>query len=166
MGARSPNQRARPVLVHRVPRVHRAGAVLLAWIFLVGNVGSFIHAATERHARCPEHGHLIHVDDGATDSAAEAALAARTVIVSVDPAGPRFAGAAPAFVATTSPDGAEHEHEHCHLCPASRKWTLHAAGSVAHVPHTAVVRWHALDTEARLASSTLYAIAPKTSPPV
>lgn len=157
MSARSSHQRAKSVFVHK------AQAVLLASMFLAGNVGSLIHAVTERHARCPEHGHLIHVNDGVTDNDAEAPLAVQaTVSVAVSVA----SGASAAIAASTSPNSAEHEHEHCHICPASRKWALHAAGPIVHVPQTAVVGWHAIDTETRPPGSTLYTLAPKTSPPV
>ena len=133
--------------------LHRGGAALLTFLFLAGNLGAVLHAAVERHARCPEHGHLIHIeDDAAQPHSLEVVLDAAesgTVVIR----------------STESPaDG--HDHEHCHICQISRMRTLPgqtssmlvAPATAQHQPHTSAVVLRA--------DLARYTLAPKTSPPV
>src|SRR5690606_524125 len=119
---------------------------LIAVVFVAGNLGSLLHEATERHARCPEHGELMHVEAAAPGAAGEDA---RDV----------------AALARPSSDSSEHEHEHCFLCPSSRERAclgpIHAA-ALAPVARFAPPPARA---ESAPRARHVYALAPKNSPP-
>jgi hypothetical protein len=141
-------------------------AALLALVFVAGQLGSHLHAVSERHARCPEHGELIHVDalplaaatgpmattaagrDTATDTASDTALGGADALR-------RDASAA---------DG--HEHDHCYLCPVSRErlGTVPTVGAVAAAMPAVVA--HSLPAVVAQSGRPRYVIAPKTSPPL
>lgn len=133
--------------------LHRGGAALLAFLFLAGNLGAVLHAAVERHARCPEHGHLIHIKgDAAQPHAAEVDLdTAENGIMVIQSA-------------ESTADG--HDHEHCHICQVSRKRALPGqASSMLVAPATALHQPHTSAVALR-ADLARYTLAPKTSPPV
>ena len=50
--------RARPV--RPLPAARRVHAALVLWAFTVHNLAGLIHEGTTVHARCAEHGELIH----------------------------------------------------------------------------------------------------------
>lgn len=138
-------------------------AALLALVFVASQLGSHLHAVVERHARCPEHGELIHVD--------ALPLAARTGPVA---AMGEAHGTAPHAAADTAPghalrnDAPEadgHEHDHCYLCPVSRErlGTVPNEGALAAAVPAVVA--HSLPAVAAQSGRPRYVIAPKTSPP-
>lgn len=121
---------------------------LLALVFVASQLGSYLHAATEHHARCPEHGELIHVE-----ATAGTGIAAATAD-------------APEGAALRSAADEEHEHDHCYLCPVSRErpGTVSHTGAIAAM--TPAVIEHALPAAASHTGRPRYVIAPKTSPPL
>jgi hypothetical protein len=125
-------------------------AALVALVFVASQLGSYLHAATEHHARCPEHGELIHVD----------APAGATVAVEAADA----SAAEGAALRSAGDEG--HEHDHCYLCPVSRErlGTISHADAIAAA--TPVVIAHALPAAAMHVGQPRYVIAPKTSPPL
>jgi hypothetical protein len=125
-------------------------AALVALVLVASQIGSHLHAATERHARCPEHGELVHVDE-LPRAAATSAVAA--------------SAAASDALRDTSAASDEHAHEHCYLCPASRERLAPGqdAGVIAAVLPAAVS--HPLPAVASAPGQPRYVIAPKTSPP-
>jgi hypothetical protein len=138
---------------HMRARILQGQAALLALVFVASQLGSHLHAATEHHARCPEHGELVHVE---MDAPLAAAAAAKT-----------DGAASPEGAALRNGAAAEgHEHEHCYLCPVSRERlgtipntdTIAAAAPVAVAsPQPAVVAH---------GGQPRYVLAPKTSPPL
>lgn len=135
-------------------------AALLALVFVAGQLGSYLHAATEHHARCPEHGELVHVDAlplAATGPKATPATTATTPEARSGDADALRNGPA-------AGDG--HEHEHCYLCPVSRErlGTMPSADAIAAVMPAMVA--HSLPAVVAPSGRPRYVIAPKTSPPL
>lgn len=133
----------------------QAQAALLAVVFVASQVGSYLHAATEHHARCPEHGELIHVD-------APLATEAMAMETATAPGSSTDGDAL-----RSDADGADgHDHDHCYLCPVSRE----RLGTVpnAHVitPVMAAAVAHARPGVVAHSGQSRYVIAPKTSPPL
>jgi hypothetical protein len=127
----------------------RGLAALVVLAFLGNSLANYIHKAVERHARCPEHGEIIHVRGELAQTAADAAT----------PASPG-SHALPA-----APDEDGHEHEHCYLCPTTRERlsTVSVASALLNIaPTLPRLAIHASVAPAR---STIYIVAPKTSPP-
>lgn len=139
-------------------------AALLVLAFVAGQIGSYLHAAVERHAVCPEHGELIHVPEHGMP--ADGLVPHRdSGLVDED----ARAEASP-VVGDALRDGSaasdEHAHEHCYLCPASREsLTPGPSGNALAAAMPDVVP---LSLPAVVATSdrARYIIAPKTSPPV
>lgn len=143
----------RPSRHTRSARIQGLSALLVI-AFLGSSLGSFVHKATERHARCPEHGEVIHVSSASGLAAAAVELAGAP------------ADGLGAVARTPADNAAGHEHEHCYLCPTSRE----RVGLVA--AHSLLLPIHAASSAATPSSHAappslaLYLLAPKTSPPV
>src|SRR5690606_8046906 len=123
-----------------------------ALVFVASQLGSYLHAATERHVRCPEHGelvHLAHTDELPPTTGTTAA------------AGPDGADA----LRNGAGAGDGHEHEHCYLCPVSRErlGTVPDGSEIA-VAMPAVLA-HSYPAVVAQSGQPRYVIAPKTSPP-
>ncbi len=143
----------------------RVVAALSLFAFAMGNLGVLIHQATATHARCPEHGELIH-GEGPERAGAEAGslsvlLTNRLQALASaahQPAGPRAGGALP----RTS----RHEHDHCYISCASRERmagvSVERQDRDTPIPARAAL---ALAAGHEPAGRTLYRTAPKTSPP-
>lgn len=150
--------RSRSVSTHMRARIQQGQAALLALVFVVSQVGSYLHAATEHHARCPEHGELVHIDLGAPLAAAAAAETDRATRPDDPDGGDALRDGAAA--------GEGHEHEHCYLCPVSRERlgtisntdTILAAAPAAVASPLPAVVVHG--------DRPRYVLAPKTSPPL
>ena len=154
--------RSRSVSTNMRSMILQGQAALLALVFVAGQLGSQLHAVSERHARCPEHGELVHVD--------ALPLAAAT--------GPIAATAATGGLASDNASGeadalrrdasaAEgHEHDHCYLCPVSRErlGTVPSAGAITAAMPAVVA--HSLPAVLTQSGRPRYVIAPKTSPPL
>lgn len=136
------------------PTSHTAPRRVVVFVLLAAfgclQVASLFHAATERHAVCPEHGELVHVS---TDSGVLALAGAGDT----SPETRAHAG--------TPTDQGAHDHDHCYLCPSSRVQaslpsaeTLAAAAPEAHATHGIVA------TDTPIAAQR-YLVAPKQSPP-
>lgn len=125
----------------------RLSAALSLFVYVGAALLSLAHLAEASHARCPEHGEIVHVD--------EAALAP-----SLAEAPQSEDGLAPAPA-----PGDEHAHDHCVVCTTERAKALedrHAplemrALAAAAAPRAPFVRIPVL--------AALYRVAPKTSPP-
>lgn len=138
----------RPATTHQRSTLIQGHAALLAIVFVVSQIGSYVHAAFEDHARCPEHGELIHVDELPRTSAGPVATSEHDALLDAS------AGAN------------DHAHEHCYLCPVSRDRTAPAAqadhGVSAEMPAVVTL---APEAVAAPGGRATYTIAPKTSPP-
>ena len=130
---------------------HRARPLILglslAGLFLAGQLSSFTHLLLVRHATCPEHGELVHLEQPTTRLAPRA----------VDDAEPYVALAA---------EVADHDHDHCLVCSARREARpAQAVGAALKV----AARW----LEARpfkhgpssRCGAEVLRLAPKSSPP-
>lgn len=130
----------------------RGLAVLVMMAFLGSSLASYIHKAVERHARCPEHGEIIHV----RGELAQAPESSPTSPASPSPG----SHAQPA-----SPEDSGHEHEHCYLCPNShQRLGMVAADSTLGNTQPMLPRT-ATGVVAAPIHSDIYILAPKTSPP-
>lgn len=139
----------RSVSHHARSRILQGQAALLALVFVASQLAGYLHAATEHHARCPEHGELIHVD-------APAEAASRPAVAT--PAEDDHA------LRTAAAD--DHEHDHCYLCPVSRErlGTVPDTGALAAVLPAEI--GHATPAAVAPTGRPRYIIAPKTSPPL
>jgi hypothetical protein len=146
--------RSRSLSTHMRSMILQGQAALLALVFVAGQLGSHLHAVSERHVRCPEHGELIHVDELPPAAGPMAATAATSPAPGDVDAVRKDASAA---------DG--HEHDHCYLCPVSRErlGTIPNAGALASVMPAVVA--HSLPAVVAESGQPRYVIAPKTSPP-
>jgi hypothetical protein len=139
-------------------------AALLVLAFIVGQVGSFVHAAFERHTVCSEHGEIVHVPgQGPQPGPAHDQAELGTIGLADEHAeAPRDLDA----VRDGSAAGDEHAHEHCYLCPASREpLTPSPSGDAIAVVMPAAVSF-SLPAVVATSGRARYIIAPKTSPPV
>jgi hypothetical protein len=127
----------------------RGLAALVIMAFLGNSLAGYIHKAVERHARCPEHGEIIHVRGELAQTPAATAATATP-----------GSHARPA-----APDESSHEHEHCYLCPSTRERLSTASVASALFDTVPTLPWMAARTGAEPARSNLYIVAPKTSPP-
>jgi hypothetical protein len=122
----------------------------LAVVCLLGPILAQAHMLLVRHARCAEHGELVHLDGADGDSIGTGATASSDVTT----------------VSSSSPEEAKsHGHDHCAAASARKtqapvncpQLTLPAASSSAAAP---------LDPDApSSAPVALYLLAPKNSPP-
>lgn len=141
----------RQTLRHNPSSRARGLAAVLVVAFVGSNLGTYLHEATERHARCPEHGEVIHVAGEATTPWAPDDTTGQE---STDPS-----------ARTPAPDALGHDHDHCYLCPTTRERAVVLAPQpVAVATATTAVR-STIPDHAAIASSDVYALAPKTSPP-
>jgi len=142
---------ARPSTSRAVPLRRQVWCAVVACLFVGGQIASGLHAATETHATCPEHGETIHVTDHPADAGAPVqASADHRDGASVDPA---------------LPDERAHEHEHCYLCPNTRE-----RAALTRVDRQAPAIGDTLDPPpfpmvAAMVRGEIYVIAPKNSPP-
>jgi hypothetical protein len=150
-------------------------AALLVLAFVAGQIGSYVHAAVERHAVCPEHGEIIHVpehvpehmpDHGLPGHGTDGLVPHRDSGLADEDARAEASPVVGDALRDASAASDEHAHEHCYLCPASREsLTPGPSGDAlaAAIPEVA-----ALSLPAVVATSdrARYIIAPKTSPPV
>jgi hypothetical protein len=124
---------------------------------VVANLLSFWHQATVAHARCAEHGEIVHAGHaGPAELAQDERIAARGEVVHADELTSR----------SWALDAGD-EHDHCQQCPATREVLRLsrpaavaaplAAGAVAVAYAPAAVDAGGVD---------IVRIAPKTSPPV
>jgi hypothetical protein len=124
--------------------------VVAAWVCLLTQLSALTHFLIVEHVRCAEHGELIH----AHDAHHSAPLNEHTEQVSRSQ---QF---------TASGDSDVHDHDHCLVSAERREASpgecflpeLKARQKQLHVPDAA-------PTHAMIAVS-IYAFAPKTSPPV
>jgi hypothetical protein len=151
--------RSRSVSMNMRSMLLQGQAALLALVFVAGQLASHLHAVSERHARCPEHGELVHVD--ALPLAAATGPMAAT---GRDSAADTSPGDVDALRKDASAaDG--HEHDHCYLCPVSRErlGTVPNAGAIAAAMPAVVA--HSMPAVVAQSGRPRYVIAPKTSPP-
>lgn len=130
--------------------------------FVVAQVGSYVHAAFERHTVCAEHGEIVHVPGHG--------LPGRMEPGRMEPGLARGQAEAPREAHDALRDGSaasdEHAHEHCYLCPASREsLTPGPSGDAIAAVMPDVVPF-SLPAVVATSDRARYIIAPKTSPPV
>jgi hypothetical protein len=154
--------RSRSISTNMRSMLQQGQAALLALVFVAGQLASHLHAVSERHARCPEHGELVHVD--ARPLATATGPMAATAATGRDTATDTSHGDADALRRDASAaDG--HEHDHCYLCPVSRErlGTVPNAGAIAAAMPAVVA--HSMPAVVAQSGRPRYVIAPKTSPP-
>jgi hypothetical protein len=116
-------------------------------LFFAGSVASFAHLSTVRHARCIEHGKLIHVAKTPHPLAERSTTALLRVLFATD---------------TQAKPG---EHAHCNLCPSSREQIDETADVPlprANASGCSPLPRPGADAPNRVA---LYRLAPMNSPP-
>lgn len=153
-------------LFRRGRRAERVGSLLVALLFVVGQLASFHHAATVQHVRCAEHGELVDVDaHGAGDAEGTAFSAGASE--SRRAAAPATATDHAAMAQAADASGRGHAHEHCTVGPkrgADTSLSLRGA-AIARLPQSQppppVIT--ARSTAPRIA---VVLFAPKNSPPV
>jgi len=129
---------------------------LLVALFLVGQLGGFVHQATVVHARCIEHGDLVH---------AGGAGQAKQDVAREPWVDERARDGTPAEV-RRSHGASGHGHDHCLIAFASRERVspLDSIALVASAPP--LTDTSSVSLAAEFAPVTaLYRTAPKTSPP-
>ena len=133
-----------------------ATAVALASLLVVANLLSFWHQATVAHARCAEHGEIVHAGHaGAGELARDERIAARGEAGHADELTSR----------SWALEG--DEHDHCQVCPATRESLRLSRPVTPSAPLAAVAVAVALAPVSIDASGVdVVRIAPKTSPPV
>lgn len=148
-------------------------AALLVLAFVAGQIGTYVHAAVERHAVCPEHGEIIHVPEHVPDHGLpEHGASAHGLVPHRDSglADEDARAEASPVVGDALRDAAaasdEHAHEHCYLCPASRESLTPAPSGDALAAAMPDVVPLALPAVVATSDRARYIIAPKTSPPV
>lgn len=133
----------------------------LVAVFLLGQLGGLIHQATVAHARCAEHGELVHADAGEGGAAGATGLAGRVVQLAAS----SDSGSAPQAM-RESGAGLRHRHDHCmvpfgsHERATGRSSSVALAGDDPAPPRSAIPV--VLDRGSRF---ELFRVAPKTSPP-
>jgi hypothetical protein len=140
----------------RRSRLRSATALAVAALLVVANLVAHWHQATVVHARCAEHGEVVHAADGLDDGAdhATAAIASDQAPVAIAILHSRAAGSA------------GDDHEHCDLCPLTREpLRLGAAVAVAAPAPLAVAAARAPSAQAAVRTIDRVRFAPKTSPP-
>ena len=148
---------------HRRSTLQQGQAALLVLAFVVGQVGSYVHAAIERHTVCPEHGEIVHAPGHDLERGlpghdqSEIGLARGQVEAPRDALDRLRDGSAA---------GDEHAHEHCYLCPAAREPLTSQPSSDVIAAAMPRVLPFALPAVAAASGRARYVIAPKTSPPV
>jgi hypothetical protein len=120
----------------------RGLVLLVAGLWLSGQIAATAHLLTVRHVTCAEHGELVHADAAAPSQARRAAEHA--------------------VEAADAPAG--HTHEHCPFAWQHEQRIELVAPPAA--PHGAAVAASPLPASAPLRSARLYRVAPKLSPPV
>jgi hypothetical protein len=148
-----PNERARAAV-----RAVEVRALLLIAALLVGKVATFVHQAAVTHARCAEHGELVHGEE----TAAAGGLAGWYQAMRHQAAD---LGADPADELRGLAAGDDHDHDHCWATSAARIRTAQGdrSGALAAPPEAAA----AVGADRiQLTCGALYRTAPKTSPPI
>jgi hypothetical protein len=128
----------------------RGWAAALAVLVLTGPMLGYVHVLSVQHARCPEHGELLHVESGVPGVAPAEALV---------PAGESRAGA------RSDPARESHDHDHC-LVTSARK--IQAATMTAGAALPLVAPRSPLPAQQDALAEppiALYVLAPKNSPP-
>jgi hypothetical protein len=141
----------------RRSRLRSATALAVAALLVVANLVAYWHQATVVHARCAEHGELVHAESAGDDDHARVTASAPSTEVPV----------AVAALHSRTTDAAGDDHDHCDLCPLTREPLRLGAAVVAaaRAPQAiATARAPAAGTVARTIDRVRF--APKTSPPL
>lgn len=147
LGARS-LERPFGMRPNRAPIRRRWLALCLASLYVASTAASFAHLATTQHARCPDHGELIHVEAVAHD-----------VDVDVD------APSELPSVARGGVAGEPHHHDHCAVAPIV-EGSAPLVTIASEAPPPSPCRDPApLPGDTAFVTLARYLIAPKTSPP-
>jgi hypothetical protein len=140
--------------------VERLQAVVLAVLFVAGELASFAHLTYEEHRRCPEHGELEHVAHAAR---AQAGLHA------VDPRA--FAGSASVDGPDRLPARVEgsgevaHRHEHCGITALGREKVHDGQARAGLRPDLVQARARPVPSDVVRSENERWLLAPKHSPP-
>lgn len=131
-------------------RSGKVSAGALAALCLLGPILAYAHMVSVGHARCPEHGELLHVDAPETGGAPAASSNAA-----------RESGVAP----DSSLASESHDHDHCVVTSARKtQAAVKSAGPALPVATPQLLHLARQSTSAR-APIALYVLAPKNSPP-
>lgn len=123
-----------------------ARLTLLVGIFCAfSQISGALHWVLVEHARCAEHGELVHTSDG--DHAHS------------------DTSAAPSSVSIEAGGSNEHGHDHCEVSPAPRELMLVSSAPISLPPASVTGSSGDVRCSDAKASIAGYALAPKTSPP-
>lgn len=120
----------------------------------------YAHLLLVQHARCPEHGELVHVEGaGAADAAQNASLLLSSKLETRTDE--------PQVALESTPEVDAHEHDHC-VAVLARKTDAPLASAGPSLPdHASTLSRRGLVHDAVLRAATaLYLLAPKNSPPL
>jgi len=134
----------------------RYSAGALAALCLLTPILGYAHLLLVQHARCPEHGELVHVEDAAADDAS----------LLLGP-GLQLRTDEPQVALESAPEVDGHEHDHC-VAVLARKTSAPLASAGPLLPsHGSTLSLRGLVQDSVLRAPTaLYRLAPKNSPPL
>lgn len=124
-------------------------ALVLAGLYVASTAVSFAHLATTQHARCPDHGELMHVEPVTHEAGLEMT--------------------APGELPTLARGGAlgdPHDHDHCAVTPLGESGWAQRVSQTSAPLLAARVDPAPLSGDVAFVTVARYLIAPKTSPPV
>jgi hypothetical protein len=122
----------------------RAVALALAALWVVATTSALVHRSALDHARCVEHGELVHAEGQG---------------------GGALVGAGDGATALWDTPAAESGHEHCVLHSTTRPRLVNPAPAVAVLTLEPAGRAHPVHSAERPPTLLPYRVAPKTSPP-
>lgn len=132
--------------------VSRLLAALIASLVVLGHISASAHLLFSRHAICPEHGEIIHLDEE-TSSATLVTPVAKT-------------DSAASFSSRTDGQSAGHSHDHCLLISHRRERATLSLSQISLCVATPRVGGAYLPQDVpRPPSIAIFRLAPKNSPP-
>lgn len=143
--------------VHRARRPRRKpGAWCIAVVCLVAQLLGWVHLIAVEHARCPEHGEVLHTQERSAGASLVRALHAEDAEDATDARASTSVDAAPSE---------QHADDHCGWLAERRDARLSPAITVEAVSPPELSSLLAFEPPVRASSALLYRLAPKQSPP-
>lgn len=144
----------RPKLdIHRVHEQRRLASLALAALCVLGQLSGIFHLALVQHVVCPQHGDLVHADELHTEVAAVQS--------------PQLAGLRSVSGVRGGETGVgSHQHDHCLLYAHRREPAFFRTARGSFFAAARSVQFDSWPGLVSRATSSLFRIAPKQSPPV
>ncbi len=129
----------------------RLPAMLIASLVVLGHVSGSAHLLFSRHAICPEHGEIIHLDEEISSATPVAAVAKSS---------------AASLASSADVRSAEYSHDHCLVASYRReRVTLSSPPTSLWIASLSVRGVYLLQDVPRSPLVALFRLAPKNSPP-